>query len=73
MHHASNEKQKESNYQIKKKSERSRKGNLQIRENIGSWLHQTKGDERKKLRKSIPREQESYSRRNFITGTLSKE
>ena len=38
----------------KKKNQNSRrKGNLQILGNIGSWHHQTNGDERKKLKKSI--------------------
>ena len=39
--------------------------------NIGSWHHQTSGDERKKL-KSMSGEPESYTRQNYRVGTLSK-
>ena len=48
------------------------KGNLQILGNIGSWHHQTSGDERKESKKSISGERESYSRQNYIARTLSK-
>ena len=45
------------------------KGNLQILGNTGSWHYQTSGNERKRIKKSISREPESYSRQNYIAGT----
>ena len=50
-----------------------RKGNLPILGNIESWHHQTSGDERKNLKKSILRELESYLRQKYIAETLWKE
>ena len=41
------------------------KENLQILADIGSWHHQTTGYEKKKLRKNISEESESYLRQNL--------
>ena len=49
-----------------------RKGNLQVLGNIRSGHHQTSGDERKKLKKSISGERENYSKPNSIAGISSK-
>ena len=47
---------------------RGEKENLQILRDIGSWHHQTRGDERKKkLRNNISEELENYSRQKYIT------
>ena len=47
---------------------------IQILGDIGSWHHQTTGNERKKkIKKSISEEPENYSRQNTIAGTLSIE
>ena len=49
------------------------KNYLEIFEDIGNRHHQPSGDERKKIRKGISEEPESYSRQNYIAETLSKE
>ena len=52
------------NYQIKKNMNARRKGNIQIIRNIGIRHRQTNEDERKKLKKNISGERESYSKPN---------
>ena len=60
------------NYQTKTKLERSEKRKPTNTWGMGSWHHQTSVDERKKLRKNISGEPESYSRQNYVAETLSK-
>ena len=74
MCHASNEKWEKTldgrngTTKCRKKSERSEKRKVG---NIGSRHHQTSGDERKKF-KNAPGERESYSKQDYIAGTLEK-
>ena len=56
----------------KKNLNTRRKGNVQILGNIINRHHQTRGDERKKLKKSISGKRESYSKPNYLTGTFVK-
>ena len=49
-----------------------RKGNLQVHENIRSGHYQTRGDERKILKRSISGEGENFSKPSSIARILSK-
>ena len=75
MRHANNEKRKtthDGRDGTRKSIKNQRKGNVQILGNIGSRHHQTSVDEKKKIKKSISGERESYLKPNYIAGTVWK-